>query len=100
MDKLLCFVLASYGAWFVFSQSDLPLWGRMRDWLCMKSPTFSKLVQCPVCSGFWCSLAVAFGFRWPVSPTIVDTIQVFLHGLAGAAAVFLIETHVTRLERR
>jgi len=100
MDKLLWFVLASYGAWFVFSQSDLPLWGGMRDWLCLKSVTFSKLVHCPVCSGFWCSLALAIVFRWPISTTVVDAAQTFAQALAGAAAVFLIETHVTRLESR
>jgi hypothetical protein len=100
MDKLLYFVLASYATWFVFSQSDLPLWGSIRDKLCMKSETFSKLVHCPMCSGFWCSLVVAVGFNWPILPTVVDFSRMFLHGLAGATAVFLIEAHVTRLERR
>ncbi len=99
MDKLLLFVLACYAAWFVFAQSELPLWSNARDWLCVKSPTFSKLVHCPMCSGFWCSLAVTIGFSWPVQPTIAGITQVFLNGLAGAAAVFLIETLVVRLER-
>jgi hypothetical protein len=100
MDKLLYFVLASYAAWFVFSQSELPVWSNARDWLCLKSPTFSKLVHCPMCSGFWCSLAVAAASRWPFPATILDAAHITLQGLAGAAAVFLIETHVTRLERR
>lgn len=98
MATLLTFVLASYGLWFVVTQSELPLWHKLRDRLSLRSGTFAKLMLCPVCSGFWCSLAVAV----TIEPTscLTDVMARLVQALAGAAAVFLIEAHVTKLEER
>lgn len=100
MAKLLSFMLACYATWFVFAQAELPLWHRAREWLSLKSQTFGHFIMCPMCSGFWCSLLVAVGFNWPVSSTVPDVVSILMQALTGAASVFLVETHVTRLERR
>lgn len=105
MTKLILFVLASYAAWYVFTTAELPLWGKLRAAVANRSATVAEFLLCPICSGFWCSAAVSLALplfdvpswmgevgTWGVAP--------FVQGLAGAAAVYLIETHVTRLEER
>lgn len=97
MSELVLFVLSSYGLWYVFSTADLPVWGYVRDdWLC-RVVQIAKFFHCPICSGFWISWGVALLF--PLGPNdgpLGSLVQAF----AGAAAIYLIETHVRRLEER
>ena len=105
MPKLILFVMACYAAWFVFTTAELPLWEPVRTKIAEKSSTFTKFILCPICSGFWCSVVVAFALplftapewmgyagHWFVAPVI--------QGLAGATSIYLIELHVGRLESR
>jgi len=105
MAKLILFVLSSYAAWFVFTTSDLPVWHKIRAWLAGKSSTFTTFILCPICSGFWVSAVLSYAFpiadfRWPEVWFASLFVGPIVQGLAGAAAIYLIETHVTRLEER
>jgi len=103
MEALFLHLLASYGLWFVVTQSHLPVWHGIRDALALKYSTFGRWLLCAVCSGFWCSLAVASALAAPelmggVTVTLVG--RLFVQALAGAATCYLVEAHVTRLEAR
>ena len=107
MADLILFVLSAYATWYVFSTAELPLWTGLRDIMMQRSETFMRFVYCPICSGFWISLALAFVF-----PLTAGTIRSFgseletqilgalVQAFAGAGAIYLIETHVRRLEER
>jgi len=96
-NEIIKHVLATYALWFIVAESKLPLWGDLRDSLMSKSETFARLMLCPICSGFWASLAlVILTLVLPSSwgcPQPVDAIVKVLYGTAG---VYLIETLVTR----
>jgi hypothetical protein len=105
MSNLTLFVLAAYAAWYIFSTAELPIWHRIRDAISSRSVVFFKFIDCPICSGFWVSLALSFVFP------IAETAPLFgpawgavssslVQAFAGAGAVYLIETHVRRLEER
>lgn len=110
MVHLILYILASYAAWAVFSTAELPVWQTLRELLMRRSMTFTRFILCPLCSGFWIALALAFVFpllpvsalQWPgrsdvfVAYVLAPIVQAF----AGACAVFLIEAHVKRLEER
>lgn len=107
MADLILFVLAAYAGWYVFSTAELPIWAPLRDIMMQKSSTFARFAYCPICSGFWVSLCLAFVFpltadsvRWPDSQFALWVVGPFVQGLGGAAAIYLIETHVGRLEER
>jgi len=107
MADLILFVLSAYAAWFVLTTAELPVWYKLREELMTRSVTFSKFILCPICSGFWTSLALSFVFpltasviRWPDQAFGVWVLGPLVQALAGAGAIFLIETHVTRLEER
>ena len=107
MVNLILFALSSYGAWFVFTTSELPLWWRLREIMATRSVTFAKFILCPLCSGFWVSLAMSYVFpltgsavRWPDEDFALWVVGPIVQALAGAATIFLIDTHVTRLEER
>jgi len=107
MADLILFVLAAYAGWFVFTTAELPLWDPLRDIMMSKSPTFAKFIHCPICSGFWISLALAYVFpltlasvRWPDATFGAWLLAPLVQAFAGAGAIYLIETHVRRLEER
>jgi hypothetical protein len=100
MSLLVLQVLASYALWLVISQSSLPVWSRLRDKLVERWSVVGTFLLCPLCSGFWCSLAVApFSTRLS-SPSVADFGHLLVMALAGAAGIYLIETYVSRLEAR
>lgn len=96
MADLVLFILAAYGAWFVVTQSDLPIWSGLRQKTADKSPLFMKLMSCPVCSGFWVSMLVKLCLSLPKEAA--EFLRIPVWGLAGAAAVYLVELHVSKLE--
>lgn len=96
MAHLVLFVLASYGFWFIVTQSDVPVWSTLRQKIADRSPLFSKWVTCPVCSGFWCALAIKVAETWPIQ----SPVEVLLWAFAGSAAIYLAELQVTKLEQR
>jgi hypothetical protein len=100
MMSLVIQVLATYALWYGLTQSNLPLWGSIRDWLTTRYEGWSRFFNCALCSGFWCSLAVAL-IRSEVDLYAWEPWRViFPLALAGAGGCFLIETLVTRLETR
>lgn len=101
MVRLIQFVLASYALWFVFAQSDLPGWWKLRDELMGRFTGFVAFFFCPICSGFWCSLVMSFLLPFEETTSFLAGAAVCLtQGLAGAAAIFLIDLYVVRMERR
>ena len=106
MPDLILFVLACYAAWFVFTTAELPLWDPVRTKIAERSSTFTKFILCPICSGFWCSVAVALALPLFEAPAWMGNdighwiVVPGTQGLAGATAIYLIELHVGRLESR
>lgn len=102
MANLILFILAVYAAWFVFTTSELPVWESVRDSLMTKSPLFAKFILCPICSGFWVSVALSLMFPLLGEPSnLYDlAVKVGLQALGGAGAIYLIERHMVRLEER
>jgi hypothetical protein len=95
MSVLLLFLLACFGVWRVFAISDLPLWGALRDAWMSDHPWFAAFILCPLCSGFWASLALSFA-----CPLVPGNFGPVIQAFAGAATVFLVETQVQRIEER
>ncbi len=94
-------ILAAYTLWFVLAEAELPVWRCARAWLMDKSETAARFFLCPMCAGFWCSLflsaAVTIGDGVVSAPVIIACL---VKAFAGTAGVFLIETHVRRLQER
>ncbi len=44
--------------WFLLARSTVPIIGTLRDKLMVRSSTFSSMIECAFCSGFWTSLLV------------------------------------------
>ena len=97
MTDLLKHMLATYALWFAFAQGKIPIWGDLRDKMMLKWPIFGTFALCAMCSGFWCSLAIA---ALDVPSDIKSLVYMLTKGLAGAAACYIIEAHVTKLEGR
>lgn len=97
MNLLVLHILATYGLWYVIGQSSLPGWSKLRDRLMEKSETFGRFLLCPVCSGFWISLAFAAG---SVAWGAASGYEAGLRAFAGAAGCLLLETHVSRLQAK
>ena len=91
MTLFLIHALATYVLWSGVFQSSLPLLSGLRDKLASKNETFYRFVSCPLCSGFWCSLAVAL-----VRVPLVPVGELMAVALAGAATTFIIESVLTR----
>lgn len=101
MSALLGHLLATYGLWFVLTQSDTPGYGPWRDALAARHPRFQEFIHCPMCSGYWCSLLIALATTAATTPfSFAAAVHVVILTLAGAAGCFLIETMVRRLEAR
>jgi hypothetical protein len=102
MVRLIQFVLASYALWFVFSQSDLPGWWKLRDRLIDRFTGLAAFLFCPMCSGFWCSLAMSA--LLPIdyaerASFVAQTAGYLAQALARATAVLLLDLLVRRAER-
>jgi len=103
MVRLIQFVLASYTLWFVFSQSDLPGWWKIRDNLIDRFTGLAAFLFCPICSGFWCSLIMSV--LLPIdylerASFVAKAAGCFSQALVGAAGVFFLDLLVARIERR
>ena len=103
MPQLILFILSCYAFWYVFTTAELPLWDRIRSWVLERSTTFTKFILCPICSGFWCSVAVSYALPLFVTPEWMShagqwIVGPVIQGLAGSTSVYLIELHVGRLE--
>ena len=107
MADLILFVLSAYAAWYTFATAELPLWGDARTALAMKSTTFARFILCPICSGFWVSLVLSYVFpltigdiRWPAELPGQEVAGILVQAFGGAAAIYVIESHVARLVER
>jgi len=107
MADLIVFVLSAYAAWYVFTTAELPIWDPLRTALMTRSSIFAKFMLCPICSGFWVSLAMSYIFpltlstvRGPGTLLGVWILAPLVQAFAGAGAIYLVETHVRRLEER
>ena len=69
MLKLLTILLASVaGSHLLLLLSQGSILTRPREWLKQRHPLLKELIECQLCLGFWCSLAVgiAAGIYRPV----------------------------------
>ncbi len=93
MTDLIRHILASYALWFALSQGNVPGLRQIREAAVGRWPGLLEFLMCPMCLGFWCSLAIVLAVPGPIP-------EMLIKALAGAAGVFALEALVSRLEAR
>ena len=88
MLDALIILLSFYGMTFLIKESSIL--SRPRNWVLLKSTFIAELMLCWFCSGFWSALLVYLLYQWHFG-------FIFLWGLAGASASFILNAIVDRL---
>jgi hypothetical protein len=97
--NIIILILSIYGLTFIIRQSDGPwdLISRWRNWM-MRLPIvgvqFYKLLDCPVCTGWWSGLCV-----YLLSEESYKLSWVFLWGLAGSSVGLILDRVLAFLDR-
>ena len=57
LDHLLVLTLATYGMCYIAMYGSL--FNKPRNFLMRKFNSFRRMITCPLCTGFWCGLAMS-----------------------------------------
>ena len=90
MQAALLHVLTVWTIWHILAWSDLPGYKQVRNKLLTRFDTLREMVHCPLCFGFWISLALCV---FTGEPSVQLT-------FIGAGGTFILDKVIALLESK